>query len=65
MTARQKKSCWACEQGHYKSEYTGSHGFQIPGVGMVDTTCPISKSDYDGIAAMGRDVRDEMKKEAE
>jgi len=60
---KKRKDCWACEKGHYKSPYTGSHGFQIPGVGMVDTSCPISEADYDGIASMGREVRDEMKQE--
>ncbi len=59
MTAK-KKECWACQQGNPRSPYTGSHGFSVVGIGMLDTTCPISKADYDGILSMARDVQDEM-----
>lgn len=59
MSRRKKRECWACKQGHYRGP-TGSHGFSVPGIGMLDTTCPITEADYDGILAMAREVQDEM-----
>lgn len=55
-TKTEKKPCWACEQGYHKSPYTGSHGFSIAGLGMVDTTCPVTKEAVEKIEAAARDI---------
>lgn len=46
---RRKKACYLCSEG--VARHGRSHGFHLAGVGMVDTTCPISKSRYEALVS--------------
>lgn len=48
------KTCYLCDVGH--APRSKKHGVAIGGVGMVDTACPITKTEYDRVLAECRQL---------